>query len=275
MRGLAYTGFCGIKRFIAKFCEKIAARCADRIVVISPSLRDQAVEEGIIKSEKCMVLGSGSSKGVNLETFRLDERTVTTGREIRSRFCITEDDVVIGYAGRFTPEKGILELLQAFDEIGKSYGNTRLLLVGRQDQRDPLPGPVWDRIVRNPRIHELPFTQDLPSHLAAMDIFVLASYREGFGNAIIEASAMGKPVIATNIPGCRDAVQADRTGLLVDPRDSKSLQTALEKLIVDKGTRESMGKMGRQWVESEFDRRIVWQRLVDLYSDLIGKKDSF
>ena len=144
-------------------------------------------------------------------------------------------------------------------------------MVGEQDQRNPLPDEIYGNIASHRRVHILPFTDDLASHIAAMDIVVLPSYREGFGNVLIEASAMKKPVIATDIVGCKDAVKPNETGLLVEPRNSLALKNALNKLLSDDHLREKLGQHGRKWVESEFDRKLIWQRLFGVYRQILNK----
>ena len=269
VRGLAYTGFSGLKRMIAKGCETIACRNADTIIAISPTLKAQIVEEGLTNAEKIVVYGLGSSKGVNLKTFQCNDQTLQRARQIRKALNLSADDVVFGYAGRFTVEKGIIELLDAFEAVSKQSRQAHLLLVGQQDQRMPLPQSVLDRIDQHRRIHVLPFTADMPAHLAAMDVFVLASYREGFGNVLIEASALQRPVIASDIPGCRDAVKPGLTGLLVSPRNSASLQSAMQTLMADPNQRQTMGQNGRKWVESAFNRDKIWAWLFEVFASML------
>lgn len=273
LRGLAYTGFQGLGRCIGRMCEKICAQKADDVIAISQTLKQQALEEGIIESDKVFVLGAGSSKGVDLKKFRLDERTIQEGAKIRKQLSISEKDVVFGYAGRFTVEKGFCEIIEAFNHISQSSDSIHLLFVGEQDERMPLPPEIQKLMSEHPRIHLLPYTDDVPSRLAAIDVFVLASYREGFGNVLIEASALERPVIASDIPGCRSAVKPNVTGLLVSPRDVASLESAMQKLIADRNKRLTMGKDGRAWVESDFDRNLVWQRLIGIYKQLLRPKD--
>lgn len=268
-RGLAYMSVGGVKRAIAKGCEKISARLADKVIAISPSLKALMVDEGILEAERIEVFGAGSSKGVNLTTFRCGPEVQRRGRAIRRRLGVEDGEVVFGYAGRFTVEKGLVEMLEAFEKLAAEREDVHLLLVGEQDQRVPLPAWVQRVIADNPRVHRLGHTEDMPGHLAAMDVFVLSSYREGFGNVLIEASAMERPVIASSVAGCRDAVRPGRTGLMVEPRSSESLLSAMRTLAGDAMLRGEMGKNGRAWVEAEFDRAKIWQRLLDVYQSLV------
>jgi len=129
---------------------------------------------------------------------------------------------------------------------------------------------ILELINEDTRIHLIPFTENVQVYIAAMDIFVLASYREGFGNILIEASAMERPVIGTDITGCCDAILNGTTGILVQPRDVVSLEKALKELIGNSSKRVEMGRNGKQWVMENFDRKLVWNKIVEVYEQLLS-----
>lgn len=272
MRGTLYPSMTGVKRFLAKFSEKIIMGCADYIIAISPSLMQSAISDGMTKPNKIEVFGSGSSKGVNTEIFQPNSENISKGCEIRKKLGILDNDIVIGYVGRLATEKGIYELYDAFKDLKKDYSNIHLLIVGDQDGRCPIDNKIFNEIKSDKCIHmvgRMPYNS-MNIYYAAMDIFVLASYREGFGNVIIEASAMSKPVITTNIVGCKDAVKDGITGILVNVRDSNSIRFALDKLIKNSDLRISMGNNGRQWIVKDFDRKNIWRQLIDVYKRMLN-----
>jgi glycosyltransferase involved in cell wall biosynthesis len=272
LRGLGYTAYTGLKRHIARCCEKITCACADYIIAISHSLKEYVVNEGIVSGRKVYVLGQGSSKGVNLKTFNLNGEVKIKSSQIRDELGIDYGDIVLGYAGRLTEEKGIVEFYRAFQNIRNN--NVHMLLVGDQDERNPLPEPFMSQIEKDIRVHRIDFQEELPPYIAAMDVFVMPSYREGFGNSIIEASAMEKPVIATDIPGCKDAIKDGQTGILVKPRDVKVLQQAIERLIASPGERKLMGQNGLKWVKENFSRDLVWARTLEVYEKMLSKSQA-
>lgn len=274
LRGLGYTAFSGLKRAVGKVCERIACRCARYVIAISNSLKDEAIKEKLLQASQIKVLGVGSSKGVNLDQFQLNEKTIADAKRIRQGLGINDDDIVVGYAGRLTLEKGFIELLGAFENICQRNGKVHMILVGDQDQRNPLPDKVFATIKKSRRIYTIPFNKNVSSYIAAMDIFVLASYREGFGNVLIEASAIERPVIATDIVGCRDAVIDGTTGILVEPRNPVSLEKALNELIENPSERTRMGQNGKQWVTENFDRNLVWNRLIKIYEQVLLKEKT-
>jgi len=263
--------FTGLKKFVTKSCDKIAARLADYIIAISSSLKDKLVEEGIASANRINVLGAGSSKGVNLEQFQLNEKTKSCAEKIRRDSGISDNDIVLGYAGRLTVKKGIVEFLTAFANIRKSNDKVHLMVIGGQDKRRPLPAEFIEQMDTNPHIHKIAWTDDIANYMAATDIFVLPTYHDGFGNVLIEAAALEKPVIGTDGPGSRDALQDGVNGILVPVRDVMSLEKALKELIENPTKRKQMGSNGRKWVSENFDRREVWGRLIEVYDKMLRK----
>lgn len=274
MRGLGYAAFSGTKRKIGKWCEKLVCFCAHDIIAISTSLKEEAILQGLVSKDRIKVLGAGSSKGVDLQQFCLNSQKCKSAKKIRACLGIQDNDIVIGYAGRLTAEKGISELLNAFTNIRKFYENIHLILVGDQDARNPLSPNILNVMATDAAIHIVPFNGRVAHYMAAMDIFVLASYREGFGNVLIEASAVERAVIGTDIVGARDALINGQTGCLVKAHDSESLEKALTFLIHNPAIRKEMGHNGREWVEKNFDRTLVWNNLMNEYDQLLHKKRS-
>ncbi|MHC5075152.1 MAG: glycosyltransferase family 4 protein [Planctomycetota bacterium] len=269
LRGLVHTGLSGFRKKFAKYSEKISCRAAHRIIAISKSLKEEAVQEGILEKERIEVLGSGSSKGVNIHKFQLTKNIKSNAAKIRDDLGIRDDDILIGYAGRFTPEKGLVELYQACMNIRKIDKRIYLIWIGYQDHRRPLPEKFFISISNNPGVFLVPWTKSIVSYMAATDIFVLPSYRDGFGNVLIEAAALEKPVIGTDISGVRDALVDGVNGMLVTVKDVVSLEKALKELIDNPDRRIQMGKSGREWVVENFDRSVVWKRLIDVYEDML------
>ena len=270
MRGLGYQAFSGVKRSIGKVCEKIACLCAHRIIVISPSLKAEAVREKLISSDQGEVFGTGSSKGVDLERFKLDDERREKAVIIKNELGIPEQSLVIGFAGRITREKGIIELVKVCQLLKTDYPDVHLVLIGHKDQRNPLPEEIERSFRNNKNIHLLDFTDSLAEYMAIMDIVVLPSCREGFGNSLIEGSAMSKPVVGMDVIGVRDAVLNRKTGILVKPYDLTSFRSALRELIDSPKLREQMGRCGRSWVESAFDQKVVWSNLLKLYEQMLS-----
>ena len=124
----------------------------------------------------------------------------------------------------------------------------------------------------HPRIHWVGPQTDVPAYYAAMDIFVLASYREGFGIVNLEASAMKLPVISTDVNGPRESIVPGKTGLLVPVREVEPLYRAMKRLADDAELRKRMGEAGRRRVIESFDARQMWRLWDEHRMALCGKK---
>ena len=180
------------------------------------------------------------------------------------------DTIVIGSVGRLVAEKGYPELFEACEQLPRRY---RLVVVGGDDpdKPDALPRSVVDR-AREQGVIFLGQRDDVDRLYTAMDLFVLASHREGFPRAAMEATAMGIPVVATDVRGCREIVDPEATGLLVPVRDARSLTAAIRRLGDDPDLRARMSQSGLARAHEHFDERRVVDRVLDTYRAVAARK---
>lgn len=267
LRGLKVHCTTGIKRRILLAAERIAARCAQVVLCNSDSLRQEALELRIAPARKLALLGQGSSNGVDTEHFSPGLSRIR--RELR----IPRSAPVIGFSGRLTRDKGLPELLEAFELIHAYDRNARLLLVGWFDQADDALDPkMQQRLIENPNIICTGFVGDTADYYRAMDILVLPTWREGFPNAVLEAAATGIPVITTASTGARDSVVAEVTGLLVPPGNYYAIFDAVKKLLRDPERRAQMGRAARAWTVAHFSQAHVVGLIVDYYEGLLDER---
>ena len=181
-----------MKRRVLQFSEKLAAWCAHVVLCNSESLLEEAKGLGIAGRDKLCVIGDGSSNGVDTDRF-------CPGRsEVRSRLNIPASDPVVGFVGRLTQDKGVPELLEAFERVLNRFPNCWLLLVGWFDaSEDALSVHLRARIADHPRIRHTGFVMDTAEYYRAMDLLILPTHREGFPNVVLEAAASGLPVVTT------------------------------------------------------------------------------
>lgn len=267
LRGLKLEGSRGGKRTVLLWSERFAAWCAHRVLCNSISLRDTASVLKIAPRAKLHLLGDGSSNGVDVERFAPGEST------IRSKLGIGEDDLVLGFVGRLTQDKGVPELLIAFDEILRDCPRCWLLFVGWFDDAEDRLDPDWRRhIAEHPRILHTGFVANTVPYYRAMDVFVLPTHREGFPNAALEAAACGLAVITTESTGARDAVLPEVTGFQIRPCDPKAIADAALTLLNNGPLRRRMGDAGRKWVRQCYSRERVLGLAIEFYLDLLGSK---
>lgn len=258
----------GLLRFVAKTGDWLTAHLNTMIYADSYSQRNFLIEQNIVAEKRIKVIGRGSIAGVNLTRFN-PNLYVSMSQNVLELLGIHQHTNIITFIGRVTKDKGVSELVEAFIQLNQNKFQCVLLLIGPQEaERDPLPDNVITSIVENPRIIEIGYTDCPEKYLAITDILCLPSYREGFGNVVIEAAAMGVPTIGTNIVGLRDAIVEDVTGLLVPVKNINSLVTALEKLLGNSKLRNDMGKKAMSRARGEFNSSFVNALMLTEYNGL-------
>jgi glycosyltransferase involved in cell wall biosynthesis len=269
LHGLPYEGQRWPLRAILQATTAIPCRLADVTVAVAPSVVTKICADGLGSRERVRVFGTGSANGVNVTRF--SPETLGLGVETRAAHGISPDTVVIGFVGRLTRDKGIDELARAFQALHEQVRGTVLLVVGEYEDRDR-PSPETLRLFStHPHVRHVGWRADVLPYLAAMDIVVLPTHREGLGNVLLEAAAMGLPTVTTDATGARDAIVAGRTGLQVPIGDAHALAEALLTLVRNPSLRGEMGRAGRKWVCDSFDQEQVWRRQATEYRALVQR----
>lgn len=268
LRGFRFQTARGWRRLLLKVCERLACRSAHRVLCVSASLREVAIRERIAPASKVVVLANGSSNGVDANN-RFNPRIHGKGarEDVRARYTIPADGIVLGFVGRLVKEKGLVELIQAWKVLREEYPHLYLLLVGWFEKEDPLPGFVRKTIRDDPRIRFAGRQWEPAPLYRAMDIFCLPSHREGLAMALLEACAMELPVVATNIPGCVDAVENGVTATLTPPHDVPGMIAAVRRYVDNCQLRLAHGKAARQRMIRDYAPRKVWDGVLGEYMD--------
>lgn len=279
MRGLPMMTASGRRRDLLRSTEIVSCRAATRVIANSASLRDFAIREGLVAADKILVLGRGSGNGVDCARF--DPERLPDRRDLRRELVAsvgasgsTDDTLLVGFVGRLVTDKGVADLTRAWRDVVKAHPNARLLVAGRFEERDALPASTQEELKSDPTISLLGFVEDTPRLLRALDVLVLPTYREGFPNVLLEASAMRVPIVATRVPGCVDAVVDGVTGTLVPPRDEAALGAAISCYLASPSLRRRHGDAGRDHVVSHFRRERLWQALAEVYEGELARVAS-
>ena len=260
----------GFKRAFFKFLDKLIIKLNHHCYADSKSQMQFLISEGICNQNDISVLGEGSLAGVNLDRFNSENFPDKTIKELRKALKINEKSLVIIFVGRITKDKGIIELLKAFNILLSKNVDVSLLLVGPLDGELTVEGVSLESYISsNDRIIATGFTDSPEKYLSIADIFCLPSYREGFGTVIIESAAMGLPSVASNIYGLSDAVQNGDTGILVDVKNVTSLVNALTLLTSDHMLRAEMGVNAKNRAKSDFSSNKVNKLVFDEYNRLM------
>jgi glycosyltransferase involved in cell wall biosynthesis len=265
LRGLKLEGAKGRKRGLLLWLERISAWCADVVLCNSESLAGAARVLRVAPDAKLRLLGNGSSNGVDTERFSPGESNV------REKLQIPKDGLVVGFVGRLTRDKGVPELLVAFEEILRAEPRCWLLLVGWFDQAEDALDERWrGHITGHARIRHSGFVVDTAPYYRAMDLFVLPTHREGFPNVALEASACALAVITTDATGARDAVIPEITGMVIPPGIPEAISETALGLLRNAEERRRMGEAGRAWVLERYTRERVLGLAVEFYREMAG-----
>ena len=242
-----------------------------RVLAISDVIHQNVLDTTPMTPDRVVTLHDA----IDTETFSLDR---VDRRRVRKEFAFDDDMIVIGFVGRFSPGKGHEEFLAAADILRKKYAAIHFLIVGEASHGEQRYEHKIRTICLSLGLEGIVtfagYRRDIPDVMAAFDIFAFPSHAESFGVVLIEAMAMGRPVVSTNCDGVLDIVVDGETGIYVQPRKPAELAYAIAKLIDNPGLRERMGKAGRKRVVELFDQQTQMQKLEDVYRELLGMKVS-
>ena len=266
--GLVFPTSTGLKKKVLMASDWLTCACSTHIIPEGEGVKKDLLNNNITKKD-IKVLGNGSCKGIDLVYFNPDNPEILAEtKEIRSQFI--DSSFVFISIGRLVGDKGINELVVAFNRLNKEYPNIKLILVGPEESElDPLAPSTLNTIEANANIITPGLQTDIRPWLAVADCAVLASYREGFPNVVLEAGAMGLPQIVTDINGANEIIEDGVNGLIVSPKDEEALYKAMKRIIEEKSLCEEMKSKAREIVASRYDKHFVTQKLLEFYDEII------
>jgi lipopolysaccharide/colanic/teichoic acid biosynthesis glycosyltransferase len=269
LRGLRFESARGIKRAILLAAEFVACHSAHCVIAVSESVREVAIQHGLVDPAKIIVIGKGGGNGVNPARFVPGLRDAHAATRLRESLGIPVGAPVVGFVGRFTRDKGIAELVAAYDQLSKEFPQLHLLLVGGFEDGDAVSNSLRLRIENDPQIVRPGFVPDPERFYSIMDVLALPTYREGFPGVVLEAQASGLPVVTTYATGAVDSIENGHTGLLVPIANPTALACALGTLLSDSSLRCRMGDAGRVRVLEYFRNDIIWDGILAKYRQLL------
>ncbi|MBI4915336.1 MAG: glycosyltransferase [Acidobacteria bacterium] len=252
----------GFSRAMLKALDRITAWCSTEVLIDSPSQRAFLLGERVVDARRSRVIEDGSVSGVDTSRFRPD---AVRRLAMRERLGVADSEFVIVFVGRMCVEKGVLELLEAFKSLHSAHPDTRLVLVGPDEEGIvPTVRDVEGVLVCG-------YTDRPEEYLVAADVFCLPSHREGFGSVIIEAAACGVPGIGSRVYGICDAIVDGETGLLHAVRDPADLMRCLTTLVEDGALRARLGSQALERARTRFSsERVVGAFVQHLRGRLAG-----
>lgn len=262
--GLVFPTAKGLKKQILMATDRLTCACATHIIPEGEGVRSDLLDNKIT-SKPLKVLGYGNIRGIDLDVYNPD--SVDAQRLPDDE--VPSPSVTFISVGRLVGDKGINELVEAFVRLNGENPNSRLVLVGPEEHDlDPLKPETLNAIRTNPVIHSVGFQKDIRPWMKSSDVAILASYREGFPNVVIEAGAMGLAQIVTDINGAREIVVDGENGLIVPPRDTESLYLAMKRLMSAE-ERSKLSDKAREMIATRFEQGFVRKCLYDFYSEVL------
>lgn len=255
--GIRYVGAAGFMRRVLKLIENITCKLSTHIRSASQKNLQFAVDEGLYPSQKAAIIGDGGTIGVDFSQFPIINKPAFKD-EIISKHPSLANRTIFCFMGRLQQDKGVVELLTAYRNLEVHDKNLGLIIMGGID--GDLPEELMRWAKQSPSILLTGHTKEVAKYLAASNIMVHPSYREGFSMAIQQGMAMGLPIITTDIPGPSEVIEEGISGILVPAKETKPLQDAMELLLNDSAKRTAMGEAAYQRVTERFSR----ERMVEL-----------
>lgn len=255
-RRRVYEMMSGIKQRIYIGVDKVIAALSKKVVPISRELGDQLVGDGVCGRGKLHFIGAGSSNGINVDRF-VPGAEAQAAALLRAELGIPADAPVLLFVGRIIGEKGVDLLPEVHARVRERIPAAHLVAVGPEDDRDPVKPETLAYLNGAAQAHWLGYRSDPRVAYALADLFVFPSYFEGFGNVLLEASAMEIPSVAFDAPGVREAVAHGVSGTLVPLRDAAAMADAAIAILSDPALRARMAKAGRERVVKEYASAVV------------------
>ncbi|MCF6294480.1 MAG: glycosyltransferase family 4 protein [Flavobacteriaceae bacterium] len=259
----------GFKRKVLDLVEKITYNNATKVYPNSFGLYDIVIQNKYAKASKLKVIGNGSSNGIDTNHFDPNIVTDEAKNELRNELGFTKEDFVFVFIGRIVTDKGVNELVNVFNKLNKIKDNCRLLLVGPyENSLDPILEQTQTLIEENEQIISVGWQKDIRPYVAISNVLTFPSYREGFPNVVLQASAMGLPCIVTNINGCNEIIKDGFNGIIIPPKDENALFESMIRLAENTEERLKLAKNSRDNIIKKFQQEYIWEELLKEYKSL-------
>lgn len=263
--GLVFPTATGLKRQILMFTDRLTCFCA---TVVNPEgegvKRD--LERYHISSKPLTIIGNGNINGLDMEFYdhtpEVLEKAKTYQKEGTTTYC---------FVGRIVGDKGINELVSAFKRLHAEHPATRLLLVGPfEDNLDPVSKETRNTIETLSAIEAVGWQSDVRPFLAASDVFVFPSYREGFPNVVMQAGALGLPSIVTDINGSNEIIRNEENGVIIPSKDEEALYQTLKDTLENPDKWKTIAANARESIARRYEQQMLWKEIKKFYKQQEG-----
>lgn len=261
----------GFKYQLLKFIEKLTYACASQVWPNSNSLMQFIIKNKLCNKDKLSIVAKGSTNGIQLDRFNkqnLDQKIID---EIKMQINYRHKKNYLLCIGRLVVDKGITELVHVFTQLQKTNDDLILILAGGYETAlDPLPAETLHEIEINPSIIHINWTDQVEYYMSLADFFVFPSHREGFPNVLLQAGAMGLPVICSHITGNIDIVTNNETGLIFESENEQQMLSLLQYALLHPQQMQTMAKKLQQEIKENYPQENIWQKMLEAYKSLVN-----
>jgi glycosyltransferase involved in cell wall biosynthesis len=270
--GLVFPTKKGFMYFLLKNMDRLTCMFATNVIPEGNGVKEDLINHRVTR-KPLAVIANGNVNGIDTSFYSVDRVKESTKDSLCKDLGISETDCVFCFVGRIVRDKGINELITAFEKLSAKYLNCKLILVGNYEAKlDPLSNKTLKIIQSHKSIFEIGWQDDVRPYLAISDVLAFPSYREGFPNVVMQAGAMELPSIVSNINGCNEIIEDGVNGLIITSKDIDALYYAMEELMVDEEKRRRLSKNARKMVEDRYERKFVWDMLLKEYNKILDDR---
>ncbi|WP_116772106.1 glycosyltransferase family 4 protein [Maribacter litoralis] len=263
--GLIFPTQTGTMKRVLLFFDKLICRFATHVYPEGNGVKNDLINYKVT-SKPLKVIANGNVNGIDLYKYNPALFSKEENNKLRNSIGVSENDLVFLFIGRLVNDKGVNELVNAFNKLSATDEHVKLVMVGSYiGETDLLPDETWAKIKANAAILYVGHQDDVRPYLAMSDIFVFPSYREGFPNVVLEAGAMGLPAIVTDINGSNEIVLDRENGLIIPSKDEEALYLAMNTLNTDNSLKEKLEKYARPMITTRYEKSEVWAAILEEY----------
>ena len=248
-----------LKMKLYEILDKVLLKYCDKVVAVSDTLKKEIIKSGILY-KKIVVINNG----IDIAKLKTDGRE----KRVKTSLSIKENDRIIGTVGRLVPEKGYTYLLKAFKNVSSKFPYSKLLFVGDGPLKDTLIAEAKSLGLKE-KVLFLGIRNDIPDVLDCMEIFVMTSLNEGMPVALLEAMAAKKPVIATRVGAIPRIIDNERTGILIEPKDTDGISNAIIRLFYKQDFAHFLALQGFEKVKNEFSSQKMSEEYLKVYKEIM------
>lgn len=263
--GLIFPSKNGLLQKILILMDRLLCACATRVYPEGEGVKRDLIRYRVT-SKPLEVIGNGNVNGIDTSHFSPDQVPESHLAELRKTWKLHPSDYVFVFVGRLVKDKGIDELVRAFEQVHRQHPNTKLLLVGNEEpELDPLKPETITTIRNHSNLISAGYQNDVRPWLAVSQALVFPSYREGFPNVVMQAGAMGLPAIVTDINGCNEIITDGHNGIIIQPKQEYALREAMLRLVQDPALGHQLASQARPSIVSRFEQQTVWKLIKEEY----------